>query len=63
MRMSEVNYSKPIINVTYMARVEVDMRAMGHLYNSTYTIIDFIANKQAYPEDNTKLLPDIYNKH
>ncbi|XP_032518618.2 prominin-like protein isoform X2 [Danaus plexippus] len=50
MRMSEVNYSKPIINVTYMARVEVDMRAMGHLYNSTYTIIDFIANKQAYPE-------------
>ncbi|CAH2105971.1 unnamed protein product [Euphydryas editha] len=50
MQTSVVNYSKPVINVTYIADFEFDMRAMGHLYNSTHTIIDFIANKQAYPE-------------
>ncbi|XP_064071872.1 prominin-like protein isoform X4 [Vanessa tameamea] len=50
MQSSVVNYSKPVINVTYMADFEFDMRAMGHLYNSTHMIIDFIANKQAYPE-------------
>lgn len=46
----EVNYSTPVINATYVARVEFDMRAMGMLYNSTHMIIDFIANEQAYPE-------------
>ncbi|XP_052740345.1 prominin-like protein isoform X2 [Bicyclus anynana] len=50
LKMSEVNYSKPLINATYVASVEFDMRAMGHLYNSTHVIIDIIANKQAYPE-------------
>ncbi|XP_022122053.2 prominin-like protein isoform X1 [Pieris rapae] len=47
---SVVNYSTPVINVSYGARVEFDMRAMGHLYNSSHSIIDIIANKQAYPE-------------
>ncbi|CAK1547371.1 unnamed protein product [Leptosia nina] len=47
---SVVNYTTPVINVTYVARVEFDMRAMGHLYNSSHTIIDLIANKEAYPE-------------
>ncbi|XP_068631575.1 prominin-like protein isoform X4 [Battus philenor] len=46
----EVNYSEPVINTTYVARVDFDMRAMGMLYNSTHLVIDFIANKQAYPE-------------
>lgn len=50
MMMAEVNYSTPIINTTYVARVEFDMRAMGIVYNSTNMIIDFIVNKQAYPE-------------
>ncbi|CAH0579548.1 unnamed protein product [Chrysodeixis includens] len=50
MEMVEVNYSTPIINTTYVASVEFDMRAMGPLYNSTHTVIDAIANKQAYPE-------------
>ncbi|CAG5032418.1 unnamed protein product [Parnassius apollo] len=50
MGMIEVNYSDPIINTTYVSGVEFDMRAMGALYNSTHMIIDFIVNKQAYPE-------------
>lgn len=50
LQMAPVNYSRPVINATYVASVEFDMRAMGHLYNSTHAIIDFIANKQAYPE-------------
>ncbi|CAH0723071.1 unnamed protein product, partial [Brenthis ino] len=48
--MPEVNYSQPVINATYVSKFEFDMRAMGHLYNATPVIIDFIANKQAYPE-------------
>lgn len=56
MQTSVVNYSKPVINVTYIADFEFDMRAMGHLYNSTHMIIDFIANKQAYPEGKSFLL-------
>ncbi|XP_038212103.1 prominin-like protein [Zerene cesonia] len=47
---SVVNYSTPVINATYVARVEFDMRAMGHLYNSSHIILDIIARKQAYPE-------------
>lgn len=50
MEMVEVNYSTPIINTTYIASVEFDMRAMGPLYNSTHIVIDAIVNKQAYPE-------------
>ncbi|XP_045772104.1 prominin-like protein isoform X2 [Maniola jurtina] len=50
LQAAAVNYSKPVINATYVASVEFDMRAMGHLYNSTPVIIDVIANKQAYPE-------------
>ncbi|CAG9785898.1 unnamed protein product [Diatraea saccharalis] len=50
MEMANVTYSTPIINTTYKASVEFDMRAMGSLYNSTHLVIDFIANKQAYPE-------------
>lgn len=48
--MANVKYSEPIINTTYTASVEFDMRAMGPLYNSTHRVIDVIANKQAYPE-------------
>jgi hypothetical protein len=48
--MANVTYSEPVINVTYTDTVEFDMRAMGFLYNATHLIIDFIANKQAYPE-------------
>lgn len=48
--MAVVNYSDPIINTTYKASVEFDMRAMGPLYNSTHMVIDVIADKQAYPE-------------
>lgn len=48
--MAAVNYSEPVINTTYKASVEFDMRAMGPLYNSTHMVIDVIANKQAYPE-------------
>lgn len=48
--MAVVNYSEPVINTTYKASVEFDMRAMGPLYNSTHMVIDVIANKQAYPE-------------
>ncbi|XP_028160718.1 prominin-like protein isoform X3 [Ostrinia furnacalis] len=50
MEMATVSYSEPAINTTYVATVEFDMRAMGSLYNSTHLVIDFIANKQAYPE-------------
>ncbi|XP_072931610.1 prominin-like protein isoform X2 [Epargyreus clarus] len=49
MDMGSWNYSTPVINATYVAKLEFDMRAMGHLYNSTHVIIDVIANKQAYP--------------
>lgn len=52
--MPEVNYSEPVINATYVSKFEFDMRAMGHLYNSTHMIIDFIANKQAYPEGKSQ---------
>lgn len=50
MEMANVSYSEPVINATYVATVEFDMRAMGSLYNSTHLVIDFIANKQAYPK-------------
>ncbi|KOB63486.1 Prominin (Prom) protein [Operophtera brumata] len=53
--MAAVNYSEPVINTTYKASVEFDMRAMGPLYNSTHMVIDVIANKQAYPEGNLNL--------
>lgn len=46
----DVVYSVPVINTTYVASIEFDMRAMGALYNSTHLVIDAIANKQAYPE-------------
>lgn len=52
MEMASVNYSEPVINTTYTASIEFDMRAMGPLYNSTHLVIDVIANKQAYPEGN-----------
>lgn len=45
-----VHYDEPDINTTYISRSDFDMRAMGHLYNSTKLIIDVIADKQAYPE-------------
>nr|XP_049699758.1 prominin-like protein isoform X3 [Helicoverpa armigera] len=48
--MVEVSYSEPVINVSYVASVQFDMRAMGPVYNSTHLVIDAIANKQAYPE-------------
>ncbi|CAG4990768.1 unnamed protein product [Colias eurytheme] len=54
---SVVNYSTPVINATYVARVEFDMRAMGHLYNSSHIILDIISRKQAYPEDSYWLRP------
>lgn len=50
--MAVVNYSEPVLNGTYVASVEFDMRAMGPLYNSTHLVIDAIVNKQAYPEGN-----------
>lgn len=50
MEMATVNYSEPQVNATYVARLQFDMRAMGTLYNSSHLVIDFIANKQAYPE-------------
>uniref|UniRef100_A0A2A4JHC0 Uncharacterized protein n=1 Tax=Heliothis virescens TaxID=7102 RepID=A0A2A4JHC0_HELVI len=50
--MVEVAYSEPVLNVTYVASVQFDMRAMGPVYNSTHLVIDAIANKQAYPEGN-----------
>ncbi|XP_037872590.1 prominin-like protein isoform X3 [Bombyx mori] len=50
MDLATPNYSTPIINTTYVASLQFDMRAMGPLYNSTHMIIDAIANKQAYPE-------------
>ncbi|XP_052750480.1 prominin-like protein isoform X2 [Galleria mellonella] len=50
MEMANVSYSTPVINATYIARNEFDMRAMGMLYNSTHLVIDLIAKKQAYPE-------------
>ncbi|XP_039753886.1 prominin-like protein isoform X3 [Pararge aegeria] len=50
LQMAPVNYSQPQLNATYAAHVDFDMRAMGHLYNSTHAVIDAIANKQAYPE-------------
>lgn len=50
MELAAVNYSEPVINTTYRATVEFDMRAMGPLYNSTHMVIDVIADKQAYPE-------------
>ncbi|XP_050683791.1 prominin-like protein isoform X2 [Leptidea sinapis] len=52
---SAVNYSSPVLNATYTAKVEFDMRAMGHLYNSTGFIIDLIAKKDAYPEGMVKI--------
>lgn len=45
-----VEYHEPVINTTYVASVEFDMRAMGPLYNATGAVIDFVAKKQAYPE-------------
>ncbi|KAM3960565.1 prominin-like protein [Aphomia sociella] len=50
MEMAEVSYSTPVINTTYVAKDEFDMRAMGMLYNTTPLVIDVIVNKQAYPE-------------
>ncbi|XP_049869465.1 prominin-like protein isoform X1 [Pectinophora gossypiella] len=50
LEMAVVNYSTPVINTTYTASVEFDMRAMGPVYNATPLAIDAIANKQAYPE-------------
>lgn len=59
MEMVEVNYSTPIINTTYIASVEFDMRAMGPLYNSTHIVIDAIVNKQAYPEGKSYYLATV----
>lgn len=50
LQMAHVEYSTPVINVSYVATVEFDMRAMGPLYNHTGLVIDVIAKKQAYPE-------------
>lgn len=50
LEMAVVNYSKPVLNATYTATVEFDMRAMGPIYNSTHIVIDAIAHKDAYPE-------------
>lgn len=50
LEMAAVNYSKPVLNATYTATVEFDMRAMGPIYNSTHCVIDAIAHKDAYPE-------------
>lgn len=55
MDLATPNYSTPIINTTYVASLQFDMRAMGPLYNSTHMIIDAIANKQAYPEGKVDL--------
>lgn len=54
MELAAVNYSTPVINTTYVASVQFDMRAMGPLYNSTHMVIDIIANKQAYPEGKSQ---------
>lgn len=54
MELVAVNYSEPVINTTYRASVEFDMRAMGPLYNSTHMVIDVIAHKQAYPPGKAK---------
>lgn len=59
--MAAVNYSEPVINTTYLASVEFDMRAMGPLYNSTHTVIDVIADKQAYPEGKPLLFDKLSN--
>lgn len=56
MEMANVSYSTPVINATYIARNEFDMRAMGMLYNSTHLVIDLIAKKQAYPEGKRQCL-------
>lgn len=50
LEMAVVNYSKPVLNATYSATFEFDMRAMGPIYNSTHTVIDAIAHQDAYPE-------------
>ncbi|XP_026324946.1 prominin-like protein [Hyposmocoma kahamanoa] len=50
LEMAVVNYSKPVLNATYTATVEFDMRAMGPIYNSTHIVVDAIAHKDAYPE-------------
>lgn len=50
LEMAVVNYSQPVLNATYSATFEFDMRAMGPIYNSTHSVIDAIAHKDAYPE-------------
>ncbi|KAI5652190.1 prominin domain-containing protein [Phthorimaea operculella] len=50
LEMASVNYSVPVINTTYVASVEFDMRAMGPVYNNTEAVINAIAHKEAYPE-------------
>lgn len=45
-----VNYTSPRVNY-FQAKAlsEFDMRAMGPLYNASYSVIDVITFKQAYP--------------
>lgn len=56
LELAAVNYSEPVLNATYYASIEFDMRAMGPLYNSTHLVIDFISQKEAYPEGNITTL-------
>ncbi|XP_041978039.1 prominin-like protein isoform X2 [Aricia agestis] len=50
MEAAAVNYSEPVLVARYVSRLDFDMRAMGHLYNSSHLVIDLIARKDAYPE-------------
>lgn len=49
---TELHFDKFTLKATYISENHFDMRAMGSVYNASPYIINFIANKQAYPEGN-----------
>lgn len=49
---SDIKYTEPNTNVTYVSTTEFYPKGMQHLYNLTTMFIDIIQKKQAYPEGN-----------
>lgn len=49
---SDIKYTEPNVNATYVSTTEFYPKGMQHLYNLTTMFIDIIQKKQAYPEGN-----------
>lgn len=47
---TDLNYTEPDTNATYISSTVFNPMGMGHLYNVTNAFVDLIQKKQAYPE-------------